>query len=249
MSKRLLAVDDLTAGYGRLAVVRQMNIAVDEGQVVALFGANGAGKTTTALTIGSLLSPLDGTIEVLGLPVRGGRRAHEAVRRGLGLVPDDRGLFPPLTVRQHLRLAAGRHHETRWIFDELPELSDHLDQKAGSLSGGEQQMLAIARALVPRPRLLVIDEMSMGLAPLVAARLGRVVRRMATEHGVGVLLIEQHASLALSLADQAVVLAHGRTTFSGPAAELRDQAEMLESAYLGVAAAPSNGTNPPHGLT
>jgi branched-chain amino acid transport system ATP-binding protein len=229
---QLLRIDGLNAGYGRLAVVRDLSLSVEEGRVTALFGANGAGKTTTVLTIACLLPPLEGRVEILGRPLTSLGRAHEVARSGLGLVPDDRGIFPMLTVRQHLRLAAGRGGDSTWVLDSLPELGLHLNQKAGSLSGGEQQMLGIARALTPRPRLLVIDELSLGLAPIVARRLGELVRDMATEHGMGVLLVEQHAQLAMSLADDALVLDHGTTTFRGSAQDLANKPELLESSYL-----------------
>jgi branched-chain amino acid transport system ATP-binding protein len=233
----LLEVSDLRAGYGSLAVVRGLSFSVKAGEVLALLGPNGAGKTTTALTVSSMLPPLGGTVQVLGSAPRGPRRAHLGIRSGLGIVLDDRGLFPALTVRQHLLIATSRRSaaaEIARVVTILPALERLFDRKAGLLSGGEQQMLAMARALVRRPQLLVVDEMSLGLAPLVAARLGSVVQQLAETEGVGVLLIEQHAELALSVADQVVVLEHGESAFAGSVAELSGtHLELLRASYLG----------------
>lgn len=233
----LLEVEGLRAGYGSLAVVRGLSFDVKAGEVVALLGPNGAGKTTTALTVSSMLPALGGTVKVLGRSPRGPRHAHLGIRSGLGIVLDDRGLFPSLTVRQHLLIATRRRSSAAsiaWVVAILPELELLFERKAGLLSGGEQQMLAMARALVRRPQLLVVDEMSMGLAPQVAARLGGVVRQLAAAEGLGVLLIEQHAELALSVADQVVVLEHGEPGFTGSVAELTgSHADLLRASYLG----------------
>jgi branched-chain amino acid transport system ATP-binding protein len=233
----LLEVDELRAGYGHLAVVRELCFTVDEGQVVALLGPNGAGKTTSALTISSFLPSLGGAVKVLGHPPRGPRNAHRSIRDGLGIVLDNRGLFPNLTVQQHLTVAVTRRDTAREIarvFEILPELERLRSRKAGLLSGGEQQMLAVARAIVRHPKLLIIDEMSMGLAPLIAARLAGVVRELATGEGIGVLLVEQHVELALSIADRAVVLEHGESAFVGDVRELMEShANLVRESYLG----------------
>ncbi len=251
-SGHALVVRDLSAGYRGVPVVRELNLEVRPGEVVALLGPNGAGKTTTLETIAGLNQPISGTIELSGQNV-GGTPAHLLAGRGLALVPEGRALFPGLTVREHLRLAGGRgapggrcgrggqsrRAATREdeLLEMLPELRKCLGRKAGLLSGGEQQMLAVGRALVTRPRLLLVDEMSLGLAPVIVDRLIPVLRRAADELGSSVLFVEQHVALALEVADRAYVLTHGRIGLEGPAAELRERRELLAASYLGETAA------------
>jgi branched-chain amino acid transport system ATP-binding protein len=251
-SGHALVVRDLAAGYRGVPVVRELNLEVRPGEVVALLGPNGAGKTTTLETIAGLNHPISGTVELSGEKI-GGTPAYQLAGRGLALVPEGRALFPGLTVREHLRLAGGRGGPGgRWgrggqsrkagtredeLLEMLPELRKCLSRKAGLLSGGEQQMLAIGRALVTRPRLLLVDEMSLGLAPVIVERLIPILRRAADELGSSVLFVEQHVALALEVADRAYVLTHGRIGLEGPAAELRERRELLAASYLGETAA------------
>ena len=232
-----LVVRDLFAGYQQVPVVRELNLEVRPGEVVALLGPNGAGKTTTLETIAGLNRPISGTVELSGENI-GGTPAHVLAHRGLALVPEGRALFPGLTVREHLRLAGGRNaSREEELLEMLPELQKCLGRKAGLLSGGEQQMLAVGRALVTRPRLLLVDEMSLGLAPVIVERLLPILRRAADELGASVLFVEQHVALALEISDRAYVLAHGRIRIEGPAAELRERRELLAASYLGETAA------------
>jgi len=246
-SGHALVVRDLFAGYRGVPVVRELNLEIRPGEVVALLGPNGAGKTTTLETIAGLHRPIKGTVELSGETVSG-RPAHLLARQGLALVPEGRALFPGLTVREHLRLAGGsgfraakgsasKGGREEELLEMLPELRKCLGRKAGLLSGGEQQMLALGRALVTRPRLLLVDEMSLGLAPVVVERLIPILRRAADELGASVLFVEQHVALALEVADRAYVLTHGRIGLEGPAAELRERRELLAASYLGETAA------------
>jgi branched-chain amino acid transport system ATP-binding protein len=239
-SGHALAVRDLNAGYRGVPVVRELNLEVRPGEVVALLGPNGAGKTTTLETIAGLHRPISGTVELSGESI-GGKPAHILARRGVALVPEGRALFPGLTVHEHLRLAGRRGRGAARPEDELlemlPELRKCLGRKAGLLSGGEQQMLAVGRALVTRPRLLLVDEMSLGLAPVIVERLLPILRRAASELGSSVLFVEQHVALALEISDRAYILTHGQIRLEGAAAELRGRRELLAASYLGETAA------------
>ncbi|HEV8249215.1 MAG TPA: ABC transporter ATP-binding protein [Gaiellaceae bacterium] len=235
----LLEVDGLTARYGPIVAVRDASLRVDEGEIVALLGANGAGKTTTLGAIVGLVPSRTGRVELAGEDVS--RLAPEAlVRRGLGLVPEGRRLFGRLTVNENLAIGAAtrarRRHEvardrTR-LLDLFPVLSERLDQPAGLLSGGEQQQLAIARALMARPRLLLLDEPTLGLAPKLVRTLFELIARLRDEEGVTVLLVEQNVHQALETCDRAYLIRSGRIEREGTPAELRRTTD-IEQAYLG----------------
>ena len=233
----LLALEALDAGYDGSAVVRDLSLHVGAGEVVALLGPNGAGKTTTLSTIAGLLPPIAGAVRLDGADVAG-VPTHKLARRGVSLVPENRALFFGMTVREHLLLAETKGSLRReQLIELLPELEKCLDRKAGVLSGGEQQMLAVGRALVSAPRVLLVDEMSLGLAPVIVERLLPILRRVAEDLGAAVLFVEQHVSLALEVADRAYVLSHGRLVLEGKAADLRGRRDLLRSSYLGEAAA------------
>jgi branched-chain amino acid transport system ATP-binding protein len=232
----LLALEGLTAGYGDLAVVRGLDLHVEAGEIVALLGPNGAGKTTTLLTGCGFLPPLAGSVRVCGAHLGSGHPS-EAARRGVALVPEDRSLFFDLTVQENLRVGShGKRQPVSDVLDLFPELVDLSKRRAGLLSGGQQQMLAIARGLVAQPKLLIVDEMSLGLAPLIVQRLLALLRDVTARTGTAVLLVEQHVHLALTVADRAYVLSHGELALEGPAAELRDRRDLLEVSYLGEGA-------------
>ncbi len=238
MTTCALSVRGLHAGYGTVRIVSDLDLHVDEGEVVCLLGANGAGKTTTLLTVAGVLPPLDGTVTVLGQPVTT-TRPHQVARLGMTLVPQDRGIFYQLTVAENLRLRD--HRDSRVTIAEvhelLPALEPLMGRRAGLLSGGEQQMLALGGALISDPRLLLVDEMSLGLAPIIVERLLPLVRRIADERGMAVLLVEQHVRAALAVSDRGYVMQRGTVVASGPAAELADAAHTLEESYLGPAPA------------
>jgi len=236
-----LTCEGLSGGYGDTVVFRDVDLALEAGTVEALLGPNGAGKTTLLLTIAGLLPAKSGTVTVDAARLKPGR-ASLAAKAGVVLVPDNRCLFPSLTVEENLTVARHRGGPSpRDMLATFPALEKRWTLRAGALSGGEQQMLAMARALIQEPRVLLVDEMSMGLAPLVVETLFGTVHRIATEHGCAVLLVEQHVALALHVADTATVLSRGTVVLRGPADALLADAERLEGAYFGTDAGTAEG--------
>jgi branched-chain amino acid transport system ATP-binding protein len=222
----MLEVRDLIAGYGDVPVVHGIDLQVGTGEVVALLGPNGAGKTTTLLALGGVL-PATGDVSYDGRPLTG--PLHRRARRGLGLITEERAVFRQLSTRTNLALGAGGVDGALAVFPELGRL---IDRKAGLLSGGEQQMLVLARALAARPRLLLVDELSLGLAPLMVTRLLDTIRDAAGD-GMSVLLVEQHARQALEVADRAYVLLRGDIELEGTGADLLVRLPEIERTYLG----------------
>jgi branched-chain amino acid transport system ATP-binding protein len=230
----VLECRDLEAGYGAGSVVRGVSFSLAGGSVLGVLGPNGAGKTTMLMAMAGLIPLTGGQVLLDGNPLPKGRpsRANQA---GLILVPDDRSLFMTLTVRENLEVARRRSRQPAESMIELfPLLGTRWNLSAGSLSGGEQQMLAVARAVIQQPRVLLIDEMSMGLAPIVVESLIPLVRRVADQSGAVVVLVEQHVRLALEVSDRAIVLVHGEVVLSGTGEQLRNDPDSLEAAYFGI---------------
>jgi branched-chain amino acid transport system ATP-binding protein len=236
VSAALLELRDVVARYGPVQALHGVSLDVPEGSIVAVLGANGAGKTTT-------LRAISGTVRRSGEVVLGGRRLHggpeAAARAGIAHVPEGRGTFTELSVNENLRLGAYTRRDRAGVKQDIgrmgewfPWIAERSDQEAGTLSGGEQQMLALARALMSRPRLLLLDEPSLGLAPLVVAEIFRIVRELNEREGLTVLVVEQNARIALDVADRATVLEVGRVAVEGSAEELRAN-ESVRRSYLG----------------
>lgn len=233
----MLRVEDINVYYGAIHAIKGISLEVNDGEIVALIGSNGAGKSTTLRTISGLMKPKTGRImydgeDITGVP------AHKIVGKGLCQVPEGRHVFANLTVLENLELGAylrtdkeGIAKDMEMVFEKFPRLLECKDQLSGTLSGGEQQMLAMARALMSRPKLLLLDEPSMGLAPLLIKEIFNIIKEINAS-GTTVLLVEQNANMALSIADKAYVLETGRITLSGTAAELASS-EEVRKAYLG----------------
>jgi branched-chain amino acid transport system ATP-binding protein len=233
----MLTLENVSVNYGAIEALTGISMHVDQGEVVTLIGANGAGKTTTLRTITGLLQPRDGKITFEGEDI-GGRPTHRLVARGISMSPEGRGVFANLSVRENLRMGAYLNKDKRKIasdmeraFQMFPRLKERESQKAGTLSGGEQQMLAIGRALMSQPRLLLLDEPSLGLAPLVVHTIFEAIDEIRGK-GTTILLVEQNAHAALNHSDRAYVLETGRIVMEGPSRQLAADPRIKE-AYLG----------------
>jgi branched-chain amino acid transport system ATP-binding protein len=237
MSEPLLKVDGLQVRYGAIEAVRSLDLHIEEGERVTLIGANGAGKTSSLKALTGLLPAAAGEIRFAGRSVRG-QAPDQLLRQGIAMVPEGRGIFARMSVLENLQAGAFLRRdnaqvqrEMRQLFEHFPRLEERLQQSAGLLSGGEQQMLALARALLSRPRLLILDEPSMGLAPIMVEKIFQVIDDVCRQ-GMTLLLVEQNARLALQVTDRAYVMDTGRISLTGPSADLLEHPEV-RSAYLG----------------
>jgi branched-chain amino acid transport system ATP-binding protein len=238
MSKTILKLDNVHSYYGRIHALKGISIEVNEGEIVTLIGANGAGKSTTLRTISGLIHPRQGSVTFEGQDISH-TEPHLIVQRGLGHVPEGRGIFPKLTVRENLELGAFNlndkaemEHRIEQAFSLFPRLKERVTQKGGTLSGGEQQMLATARGMMLKPRVLMLDEPSMGLAPVLVELIFDIIKTM-NEQGTTILLVEQNALMALSIAHRGYVLQTGQVVISDTAENLKKN-ETVQHAYLGV---------------
>ena len=233
---KLLEVNDINVYYGAIHAIKGISFEVNEGEIVTLIGANGAGKSTTLNTVSGLLRSKTGSIHFLGEDI-GKVPAHKLVERGLSQVPEGRRVFLQMTVQENLEMGAytGKASEVQGnlerVYEQFPRLKERYKQVAGTLSGGEQQMLAMGRALMSSPKLLMMDEPSMGLAPILVEQIFDIIKRLH-EAGTTILLVEQNAQMALSIADRAYVLETGKISLSGPASELLHN-DSVRKAYLG----------------
>jgi branched-chain amino acid transport system ATP-binding protein len=223
----LIEARGLSSGYGKMAVVRGIDLHVAAGEVVALIGANGAGKTTTLLTLAGELSPIEGSTHFLGEATKA--PMHVRCRKGLGYVTEERSVIMDMSVADNLKLAAVAPEVA---FGYFPALERCMGRRAGLCSGGEQQMLSLARALGRKPKVLLADELSLGLAPIIVTNLLRAVRAAADEQGCGVLLVEQHVRQALKVADRVYVMERGHIALTGTTDEIVGQLDRIEAAYL-----------------
>lgn len=242
----MLEIDSIDVYYGDLQALWGVSLMIEEGEIVALIGSNGAGKSTTLKTVSGLLKPRSGSIRYNGIRLDR-LPAHRVVELGVCMVPEGRRLFPQMSVLENLEVGAylgqarrWRNETLKWVYDVFPILEKRADQPAGTLSGGEQQMVAIGRALMSRPKLLLIDEMSLGLAPLLVQNLSRVVKEVSKATGISVFLVEQNVRMALTMAERAYVVENGRIVRQGDARVLLNSEDVRE-AYLGVGAARRDG--------
>jgi branched-chain amino acid transport system ATP-binding protein len=233
----VLTLENLTVARGGRPVVRDVSLRIDPGEVTALLGPNGAGKSSLVLAVSGVLRPESGAVNLNGSDLSH-RRPEKIRSAGVAVVPEGRRLLSELTVEDNLRVATYSLPRGEadtgmgYALEMFPELKPRLGTRSRSLSGGEQQMLVLAQALVSKPKFILIDELSLGLAPVVVKRLIPTIEKLATEEGIGVLLIEQFATIALGMANEAYVMGHGTIQFSGAASELKKKPELLQSAYL-----------------
>jgi branched-chain amino acid transport system ATP-binding protein len=237
LATELLSVRDVVTAYGKIEALKGVTLDVPQGSITCLLGPNGAGKTTLMMTIAGLLRPRRGSIEFSGAPI-GGMAPHRIVSSGIALVPENRLVFAGMSVLDNLHAGAYRRREgiaedIERMFARFPRLKERAAQHAGTLSGGEQQMLAVARALMSRPRLLLMDEPSLGLAPLVVEEIFRIIAELHRE-GTSIFLVEQNAHMALKVAQHFYLMEQGRVTFSGDPGSLAED-ELIRRAYLGSA--------------
>jgi len=237
----MLAVEDISSGYGRVLAIQDVTIRVEIGEVVVLIGANGAGKSTLLKTISGALKPSKGSILFKGEKIDG-RKPHAIVKMGIVQIPEGRGMLSRMTVRENLEMGAylrsdrpGIHKDLERVFEKLPRLKERLNQNAGTLSGGEQQMLAIGRGLMAKPSLFLMDEPSLGLAPVLVEFIFETIHDLRHKDGLTILLVEQNANQALDVADRGYVLETGRIVLEGESEALRGN-EEVQRAYLGKAA-------------
>jgi branched-chain amino acid transport system ATP-binding protein len=238
MANTVLSVNNVHTFYGQIEALKGISVHVDEGEIVTLIGANGAGKSTTLKTISGLLTPRTGTIELLGKTISG-LKVHEVTERGVIQVPEGRRIFPRMTVEENLEMGAflrtkdpaGVKESMEWVFELFPRLKERRTQKGGTLSGGEQQMLATARGLMADPTLLMLDEPSMGLAPVIVELIFETIEKLNAK-GITILLVEQNAAMALQIADRGYVLETGSVVLEGTGKELLTN-EKVRKTYLG----------------
>jgi branched-chain amino acid transport system ATP-binding protein len=240
VANRVLSINDIHTFYGKIEALKGISVHVDEGEIVTLIGANGAGKSTTLKTISGLLTPREGSIEFLGEKISG-LKVHEVTAKRVIQVPEGRRIFARMTVEENLSMGAflrtkdlaGVKESLEWVFELFPRLKERRAQKGGTLSGGEQQMLAMGRGMMADPKLLMLDEPSMGLAPVVVEQIFATIRRL-NEQGITILLVEQNAHMALSTANRGYVIETGNVVLEGPGKELLAN-EEVRKAYLGEA--------------
>ena len=238
MSVPILELRNLSAGWGNAPAIRDVSLSINQGEIVTIIGANGAGKSTTLMTISAILRPMGGQVLYAGKDIAA-TAPEKLPEMGLCQVPEGRRIFPRLTVAENLDMGAyfrtdhdAVRRDMAHVFELFPRLQERASQKGGTLSGGEQQMLAIGRALMGRPKLLLLDEPSLGLAPLIVEHIFSIIRRVSEEEGMTVLLVEQNANLALKLAQRGYVMETGRIAMTDTAASLLDNPE-IRKAYLG----------------
>ncbi len=242
----MLEISHIDVYYGDLQALWDINLSIGNGEIVTLVGSNGAGKSTVMKTISGLLKPKNGSINFEGIRLDR-LPAHRIVELGVSMVPEGRGIFPRMTVLENMEVGASvrrarkvRHDTISWIYELFPILRERVKQRAGTLSGGEQQMLAIGRALMSQPRLLLLDEMSLGLSPLLVQELSRVIKDLNKSRKLAILMVEQDVNIALSMADRGYIIENGRIQYQGDARELL-HSERVKEAYLGIGPSKKTG--------